>query len=157
MNRKNIMHFILSCFHTSIYTATCTCCARPTHRTGAEWRIILGWLTEWSLTPFQRYFSYIEAVCAPIHAFLEFFTPLLRTIFFPSHWLPFHITIVETTDSGARGMNPVAITIINPRKEYWLSWGSNQRLPALKSATLPTELWGSAYRTGTIDERYEVL
>ena len=41
-------------------------------------------------------------------------------------------------------MNPVAMTIINPRKEYWPSQGSNQRFPVLKSATLPTELWGSA-------------
>ena len=24
-------------------------------------------------------------------------------------------------DSGERGMNPVAMTIINPRKEYWTS------------------------------------
>ena len=29
-----------------------------------------------------------------------------------------NITIVETTDSSERGM-----TIINPWKEYWLSWG----------------------------------
>ena len=49
------------------------------------------------------------------------------------------------TDSGERGMNPVAMTIINPRKEYWPSRGSNQRPPILKSATLPTELWGSAH------------
>ena len=41
-------------------------------------------------------------------------------------------------------MNPVAMTIINPRKEYWLSRGLNQRPPVLKSATLLTELWGSA-------------
>ena len=33
----------------------------------------------------------------------------------------------------------------NPRKEYWLIRGSNQRPPVLKSATLPTELWGSAH------------
>ena len=33
-------------------------------------------------------------------------------------------------------MNPVELTIINPRKEYWPSWGSNQRPPVLKSATL---------------------
>ena len=33
------------------------------------------------------------------------------------------LTIVETTDSGDRGMNPVAVTIVNPRKEYWLSRG----------------------------------
>ena len=45
---------------------------------------------------------------------------------------------------GERGMNPVANAIINPRKEYWLSRESNQRSPVLKSATLPTELWGSA-------------
>ena len=47
-------------------------------------------------------------------------------------------------DSGERGMNPVAMTIINPWKEYWPSRGSNQRPPVIKSATLPTELWGSA-------------
>ena len=33
-------------------------------------------------------------------------------------------------------MNPVAMTIINPRKEYWPSRGSNQRPPVLKFATL---------------------
>ena len=37
--------------------------------------------------------------------------------------------------SGERGMNAVAMTIINPRKEYWSSRGSNQRPPVLKSAT----------------------
>ena len=41
-----------------------------------------------------------------------------------------------------RGMNPVAMTIINPWKEYWQSRGWNQRPPVFKSATLPTELWG---------------
>ena len=41
-------------------------------------------------------------------------------------------------------MNPVALTIINPLKEYWSSRGSNQRPPVLKAATLPNELWGSA-------------
>ena len=43
-------------------------------------------------------------------------------------------------DSGDYGMNPVAMIIINPRKEYWRSRGSNTRPPLLKSATLPTEL-----------------
>ena len=43
-------------------------------------------------------------------------------------------------------MNPVAITFINPQKEYWLSRGSNQRPPVLKSATLLTEVWGSAWK-----------
>ena len=41
-------------------------------------------------------------------------------------------------------MNPVAMTIINPRKEYWPSQRSHQRPPVLKSATLPTQLQGSA-------------
>ena len=91
---------------------------------------------------FQQYFSFIAAASAPIHAFLEFFLPVLRTTSFPSHWLLSHITIVKTTDSCEREMNPVAMTIINPRKEYWPSRGSNQRPPLLQSATLPTELWG---------------
>ena len=47
-------------------------------------------------------------------------------------------------NSGERGMNPVAMTIINPRKEYWLSQGLNQQTPVLKSATLLTELWALA-------------
>ena len=46
--------------------------------------------------------------------------------------------------SGERGKNPVAMTTINPRKEYCPSRGSNQRLHVLKSCTQPTELWGSA-------------
>ena len=79
---------------------------------------------------------------APIQTFLEFFKPVLRTIFFQSHWLLSHITIVPTMDSSERGMNPVEMTIINPRKEYWPSQGSNQRPPVLKSAMLQTELWG---------------
>ena len=47
-------------------------------------------------------------------------------------------------DSGERGMNPVAMTIINPQKEYWPSRGSNQRPPVVKSAMLQNELWGLA-------------
>ena len=50
-------------------------------------------------------------------------------------------------DSGARGMNPVAITIINPRQEYWPTQGSNQRPPVLKSAMLLTELWDLGMKT----------
>ena len=47
-------------------------------------------------------------------------------------------------NSGERGMHPVAMTIINPRKEYRTIRGSNQQLPVLKSPTLSAELWGSA-------------
>ena len=30
-------------------------------------------------------------------------------------------------DSSGRGMDPVEMSAINPWKEYWPSWGSNQR------------------------------
>ena len=55
------------------------------------------------------------------------------------------MTIVETKDSGKRKINPVAMTIFSARKEYGPSRGSKQRPPVLKSATLTTKLWGSAY------------
>ena len=47
-------------------------------------------------------------------------------------------------DSDERGMNPIAMTIINPRKECCSSQGSNQRPLVLKSYVLLTELWGLA-------------
>ena len=34
---------------------------------------------------------------------------------------------MEKMDSNERGMNPVAMIIINPWKEYWPSWEPNQR------------------------------
>ena len=43
--------------------------------------------------------------------------PALHKILFSSHKLLSHITIDETTLSGERGMNPVTMIIINPRKE----------------------------------------
>ena len=46
-------------------------------------------------------------------------------------------------DSRERGMNPTAMTIINPWKEYWPRRGLNQRPQSLKSFALSTELWGS--------------
>ena len=51
-------------------------------------------------------------------------------------------------------MNPVAMTIVNHWKEYWLSRESNQRPPILKSATLPTELWGLAYFSIPVDNNF---
>ena len=68
---------------------------------------------------FQQYFSYIVVVNAPIHAFLVLFYPTLWTTFFPNYWLLSDVTPVETMDSSERGMNPVSMTIVNPRKEYW--------------------------------------
>ena len=95
--------------------------------------------------PFSTVFQLYNGVKAPNHAFLEFSELVLCTILFPSHWLLPHITIVEATDSGERGTNPVTMTIVNPRKEYWPSRGSNQRPPVLKSAMLLTELVGSTH------------
>ena len=46
--------------------------------------------------------------------------------------------IVERMDSGERGMNPVAMIIVNSQKEYRPRRGSNQRPPVLKSCMLPT-------------------
>ena len=68
------------------------------------------------------------AASATIHAFLQVFKPVLHTIFFPSNWLLYNLTIVQTTDSGEGGMNPVAMTITKPQKEYWPSRGSNRNL-----------------------------
>ena len=55
-----------------------------------------------------------------------------------------HITIVETKDSGERGMNPVAMAIISAWKEYLGGPGIEPGSPVFKSATLLTELWSSA-------------
>ena len=46
---------------------------------------------------------------------------VLHMILFSSHWLLSHITFVETMDSHKRGINPDAMTITNPGKEYWPS------------------------------------
>ena len=46
-------------------------------------------------------------------------------------------------------MNSFAMTIINPKKRYWPSRESNKLPPVLKSATLPTELWGSTQNMWT--------
>ena len=75
------------------------------------------------LCSLQCYFSYIVATTAPIHVFLEFFLPGFYTIFFPSQWLLSHNTIVKTTDSGEKGINPVTMTIIDILREYWSSPG----------------------------------
>ena len=100
---------------------------------------------------FNAVFNSISVISRwPVHlsmlSWSSFFQPVLCTRFFPSHWMLSQITIVETTDSGERGINPAAMT---PRKEYWPSRGSNQQPPVLKSATLPFELWGSVFDLGT--------
>ena len=97
---------------------------------------------------FNAIFNNISVISQqPVHLSMlswEFFWLVLHTIFFPSHWLLSNITIVEKTDSSERGMNPVALTINNPRKEYWPRWGLNQRPPVLKSAALLTFQFGQS-------------
>ena len=56
---------------------------------------------------------------------------MISTFFF---FFPRIVKICEITDSQESGMNPVATTIINPGKEYWLSQGLNQR-PPVRNAT----------------------
>ena len=51
-------------------------------------------------------------------------------------------TIVKTIDSGERRIKSVAMASINPGKEFWPCWGSNQRPPVLKSCKLLTKLHG---------------
>ena len=98
-------------------------------------------LIVWCLMPFSTYFSCTEEASAPIHAFLEFSWPVLCSIFFPNHWLLSHINIVKTMDSRERGMNPVAMTIINPWKDYW---PSRRFKPATDLfSSLLTELWST--------------
>ena len=77
---------------------------------------------------FNSIFNNITAASVLIHAFLDFFQPVICTKLFPSHWLLSHITIVETTNGGERGINPVAMTTINPCKEYCPSQGSSDPL-----------------------------
>ena len=92
----------------------------------------------------------------PIHAFLEFFIPVPCTIFFSKPLTAFpHYHFLKTMDSGERGVNPIAMTIINPWKEYWPIWESNQLHPVLKSGMLQTELGGSAERVENILEKGE--
>ena len=76
----------------------------------------------------------MTAASSSIHAFLEFFQPELCTIFFSSHWLLSHITIVETIDSGERGMNPAEMTIFNPQKKIFAE-------PRIEPATSGSQVW----------------
>ena len=95
----------------------------------------------WCLTPFFNSISVIS--WRPVHPpmiFWSSFNQYSVQYSFQATGILSHISIV----SGERGMNPVAMTMINPWKEYWPSQGSNQQPHVLKSCTLPTQLWGSA-------------
>ena len=108
---------------------------KPVQQTRKNQALFGKGLIVWSLTIFSTLFQlYFNS-----HVF-QFFLPLLCTIFFPSHWCLSHITIVETMDNSARGINPVTLTITYSRREHRAIQGSNQRIPVLHSCTLTTEL-----------------
>ena len=73
-------------------------------------------LIVWHVTTFSTLFRYIEATS--IHAFLKKNKYIPKNIL-SSHWLLSHTTIAESMYSGERGINPVTMTIVNFRKEYW--------------------------------------
>ena len=81
--------------------------------------IKLLWLIVWCLTPFSTVFQlYHGGQCT-----YPCFSGVLLTITPPNilskPLAAFQATGCFPTDSGERGMNPAAVTIINPRKEYW--------------------------------------
>ena len=106
-------------------------------------RLVKGQWIVWCLKLFFLTFFklYHDGQCI-YPCFLEVLLTSTPYSILSSHWLLSHITIVKLMGSGERGMNPVAMTIINSRKEY-TSWGLNQQPPVLKSYTQPPELWGS--------------
>ena len=86
---------------------------------------------------FQQYVSNIASASAPIDSFLEFLKPVLGTIFFLSHRLLSHITIVETMESGVRKFESC-------RNDYHQSSERILGEPGIESATsyspvLPSE------------------
>ena len=82
----------------------------------------VDWLTDWlnelCLTPFSTLLqSHRGGQCTYpcFHGML--FTSFSHNIFFRRYCLLFDIDIVESTDSVERAINPVATTILSPRKE----------------------------------------
>ena len=104
---------ILKSFNRSSYISVVVC-------SFFEFGTVLKWcIREWVNAVFDNILVPSRLQVHLLILFLQFFLPILCAIFFPSHWLLSHITIVETMDNGERGMNPGARTIINPRNEYW--------------------------------------
>ena len=79
----------------------------------------------------------------PIHPFLEFVLPVLRTVFF--HATGCFPTEPSSNQQTAMIENESCGNDYHQFSGRILAEGeSNQRPPVLKSCTLPTELWGSA-------------
>ena len=85
--------------------------------------IVWEWVN--GLMPFSTVFQFHRGGQCTCPCFPRVLLTSTTLNIFPSHWLPSQIPIVETTDSGERGINLVAMTVINSRKEYWPSRGSS--------------------------------
>ena len=96
--------------------------------------MLLVWLMVWCLKPLSTLFQLYRGDRCTYPCFPEFFLPVLRAIFFPRYWLLSLTTVAEIIVSGERGMTSVAMTIINPRKEYWSSSGIE---PATSCSQVP--------------------
>ena len=69
---------------------------------------------------FCDFHSYITVASAPINALPEVLLSVIRTIFFPSHWLRSALTPPskqQATTTDEREMNPVTMAIINSHKD----------------------------------------
>ena len=78
-----------------------------------------------------------------MHSSMELFLVVLHIIFFPSHWLKYHITIVETMPSALvreEGTLSQRQSSIFGKKST--ERGSNHRPPFFKYCKLPTDLHG---------------
>ena len=109
--------------------------------------LLNDWLILWCLTSFSTLFQIYHSTHGSIHAMLQILLPELHTVFFLSYWLLSHIANYpcyvrdsftrtprsilseplaafshsQRWNNGEWGRNPVAMTIINPRKEIGLS------------------------------------
>ena len=86
---------------------------------------------------FNILFSYDTVASAPIHV-----SWTLRTIFYPSHLLPYHITLVETMDNGERGIMSQLPSSILEENDGRAGDRTSQFLTVLKPCTLPSEIHG---------------
>ena len=72
---------------------------------------------------FKNIFYHISVILwQPLHLSMPSFLPVwggsFHTIFFPSHWLLSHKTIVKTMECDERRMNLISMTISNSQKDY---------------------------------------
>ena len=78
------------------------------------------------IVQFLTHFSTLFKLYRSGHSTYQCFPGILFTsaphniLFKPLAAFPHNI--VDTMESGERGMNPVAMTIISPRKEFWSRW-----------------------------------